>query len=493
MSKFIKLISLMLACLMLVSVLVSCNDTQQTDDPKESTDDSVATTVAQTEEEPKTKLPEMNWEGAEYRILGRQYTEDVFTNFEVDRDAMPEDVVGLAVWNRNTALMQKYGIDVVGTLVEKPFDSAKVFLDAGDDLYDLIICQNSNMQTFAMAGQLVNINNLNHINLEHDAWNDYANTQLTFGGKLYYTTNKFLLQDKHRTWIVWYNRTMARELNIGYLETEVFEGMWTLDRLIEIAKLGSAETNGEDGMTGGDKWGVTLSSIGNFAQLAYGSDFRLSDMGSDGYPTLIGATDRMVSILDKVLLLTSDTETCYVQALRPDGEGMSAAEIYREGRAVVMTHAVSWFSNLHRLDFEYGVLPAPKYTAEQDGYRCFPDANNGTLFAVPATIGDINKAGFGLQAISEESVATSYKEYVETKCKLQIAFDEDMSKCLNIIFDSIVYDIAFLDDYGGFAKVISSDIPKGYSNIYGRMYDKYKKKATNQIGKIKEAYAALPY
>ena len=152
---------------------------------------------------------------------------------------MPEDVVGLAVWNRNNALMEKYGIDVVGTLEEKPADSAKVFLGSGDDLYDLILCPISSYQAVAMEGFLVNIATLNYVDLENPCWNQYANEQLTFGGKLYYTTNKFMLQDKHRTWSIWYNRTLARELNIGYLETEVFEGTWTIDRLIEIAKIGA--------------------------------------------------------------------------------------------------------------------------------------------------------------------------------------------------------------------------------------------------------------
>ena len=495
MKTFIRLASLILAMLMLVSTFASCG--QPNDDKgQEETSDTVATTVGQTEDVNKSKLPEMNWEGKEYRVLGRDGSRyPVFENFEVDRDELPEDVVGVAVWNRNNTLMSKYGIDVVGTLVEPPIDLAKVFINAGDDMYDLVLLPNNMMQQFGTAGQLVNLKGLEHVDLEHDCWNDYANEQLTFGGKLYYTTNKFLLEDKHRTWIVWYNRTLASELNIGYLEQEVFDGTWTIDRMIEIAKLGSAETDGSDGMTSGDRWGVILSAKAIFGVLAYSCGFRLSEMQSDGYPALVGATDQMMSIIDKVLTLTADTETCFVEKLRPtdDENNANSAEIYRTGRAVMMVHCVSWFSNLPRLTFEYGVLPTPKYDAEQEDYYCSPNPPNGVLLAVPSTISDIKFAGFGLQAISEESVETSYKEYVETKCKLQIAFDEDMAKCLNIVFDNIVYDIAYLDDYGELKTKVVDMLITESSNMYSRLFAKFEKRAKNEMKTTKEAYAALSY
>ena len=489
----IKLTALLLALLMLVSVFVSCDSTDNNvDDESTSGSDTVASTEVETEAEPKTKLPEMNWEGKEYRIIGRLYSEENMTNFEVDRDEMPEDVVGLAVWNRNNALLQKYGIDVVGNLVEKPADEAKVFLEAGDDLYDLLLCQNNKMQPLATAGHFVNINNLNYIDFEQDCWSDYVNSQLNFGGKLYYTSNKFMIQDKHRTWIVWYNRTLSDELKLGRLEQEVFDGTWTMDRMIEISKTCVAEVDGQQGMSSGDRWGVILSNYNNISELCYGCGFRLSDMGSDGYPELVGATDQMLSIIDKFFELVSDSETCFVQGIRLDGDKGSAGTIFREGRAVVMTHALSWLSNLYKVDFEYGVLPAPKYTEEQERYLSIPGISNSSLLAVPATVGDIAFAGFALEAISEEAVDTSYKEYIDTKCKLQVAYDEDMSKCLNIIFDSIVYDITYIDDYGGLCKSFEG-MTAGMANTWSRNYDKYKKRAANEIKQIKEAYEKLEY
>ena len=233
---------------------------------------------------------------------------------------MPEDVVGLAVWKRNEALKAKYGLDVVGTLDEKHSERVATVCESGDDLFDLVTCQAGRLPAMANKGFFVDISKMKYINLEHDAWNDYANGQLTMGGRLFYTTNKFLLQDKHRTYLMWYNRQLARELNVGYLEQEVFDGTWTVDRLLEIMKIGSAEVNGEEGLTYGDRWGLVLHSTLNFAAFAYGMGFRISEIGTDGYPQLVGATDRIIAVIDKSLAITSDLDHCFTNALRPTAD-----------------------------------------------------------------------------------------------------------------------------------------------------------------------------
>lgn len=492
MKKFIKIMSLVLALLMVTSVLLACDNNDNNDDP--SKDSVVATTDAETKAQ--SKLPAMNWGGVDYRVLGTDATTKVFENFEVYRAEMPEDVVGVAVWNRNSTLLDKYGLNVTGTFYAEPGNVAKVSLDSGDDLYDLIICKGWQMEPFAKEGQLVNMANLKYIDFENDCWTDYAIDQMSFGGKLYYATNKFLLADKHRLWAIWYNRELARELNVGYLEQEVFDNTWTLERVAQIAKTCAGEVDGSEGMTSGDRWGLLLSSPANWVPLAYGSGFRVSQKGVDNYPVMIGATDEMLDIVDRVFEITTDMSTCFMQYLRPTENENSAqtSEIWLAGRGVLYTHCISFSSNLYMATFEYGVLPMPKYTEEQQDYFCFPDTGNGCLFAVPATVNDIEKAGFGLQAISEESVDTTYREYIDTKCKFQLAYDADMAKCFELIFDSYVYDVGFVNNYGEIGdKLLWKMMQEEQQNTYARLWGSNEKRAKVQIKRLKEAYEALPY
>ena len=477
----LKLVSLLLVLVTVVSAFAACGGNNDPVDNK-GTDDSVATTQA--------GLPEMNWDNTEYRILGREYSTNMFKNFEVDYKEMPEDVVGVAVWNRNMALLDKYGIDVVGIFEKDPKGKAKTSLESGDDIYSLIICPPEELHPFAMEGYLVDMAKAPYIDLDNEAWNSYANKQITMGGKIYYNTNKFLLQDKHRSWSMFYNRTLARELNIGYLEEEVFAGTWTIDKLIEVAKAGSAETDGIDGMTYEDRWGVDLASSYCFTQLLYGGGFRITEIGSSGSPELVGATDHMMSIIDKVYELILNKDDCFTHDTRPVAADNSreAMDIYFQGRAVIMAEALSELDNMGTIDFEFGILPNPKFNEDQDDYYAIPNLTNGSLFAIPATVEDVDFAGFALEAISEESAETTYYSYIETKCKLQDAYDEDAAKCLDIIFNGIVYDIAFTSNIGGLGKLVWNMVHLP-SNNYPKVLDRVKKIVDKELKDIKQTYA----
>ena len=500
MKNTIRILAFILALVMLSSAFVGCG--KKKDDGGEETtaaqnnggngaNNGGSDNAATEDAEYVSKLTGLRMEG-DYRILGFYSDDKGFCDFEVDYEEVPEDVVGQAVWNRNNTIKDKYGLDVVGTIqTEEVHKLAKVFLGAGDDQYDLMIVENDMLLGFAQEGDLVNINSLNYVDFDHEAWNKSINDQFTYGDKMYYTSNKFLLQEKHRTWMIWYNRTLAQQLNVGYLENEVFAGTWTMDRVIEIARTTSANTDGQEGMTSKDRWGFIGADPYSFAALAYGCGFRLSNKGNDGYPTLVGATDSVMSIVDKVIELSSNQNISFFSEYRPtsDENSMNLGEkVFRDGNSVLMSCTVHYLDYSNKFDFKYGVLPNPKYSVGQANYYSTPNWKNGHLLAVPATVSDIEKAGFGLEALAEESVETTYVAYIETKCKLQDAEDLDMAKCLGIIFDNVAWDVAFIDDLGGLGQVIRREVVLSGSNTFKRLYDKKQKRAKNLLADIKENY-----
>ena len=494
MKNIVRILAFLLALVMVASVFVGCKKTED-DEPEETT-----ATVENNDEEAGDDSPKSllkgNWDGAEYRILGHDDDNKGFCDFEVDYEEIPEDVVGKAVWDRNIAINDKYGLDVVGTITDgNVHEEAAIFIGAGDDQYDLIICQNQTLLNSAMAGDFVNINKLPHIDFRMDCWNKNVNSQFTYGDKMFYTSSKFLLQEKHRTWMIWYNRDLAQQLNVGYLEDEVFNNTWTIDRVIEIARETSANTDGKDGMTSTDRWGFVSSDPYSFGQLAYGCGFRLSTKAKDGYPKLVGATDEIDAILNKIFELSKNQNISFFSNYRPtqdeskvDGLG---EEVFKQGRAVLMAHCVAYLDNVSKLDFKYGVLPNPKYNTAQETYYSVPNWKHGHLFAVPVTVNDIEKAGFGLQAISEESVTTSYNAYIEERCKKQDAEDLDMAKCLETIFDGVVWDVAFIDNIGNLGDIMRGELLMNGSNNFASQYKTKESKAKRTIAQIKTKYSNL--
>jgi len=501
----LKFIALILVVLTVASVFSACafsmeeekKDNDKTDNDKTGSD-TVADTGAETSsEDTTTVVPDvdvLNWDGREYRILGRDHTMyDIFTSFEVWREDVPEDVVGKAVWDRNYDMLQNYGIDVKGYLKTDFNSAAKTMLDSGEDLYDLLILAPESFHPHAINGALVDLYGLDYINMAHDAWMDYPNRQLTMGGRLYYTTNKFLIQDKNRYWGLFYNRSMAKELNLGYFENMVFDGSWTMDKVIELAKAGTFELDGQQGLGKRDNWGVCAYEYYNFVQLAFGVGFRFTEHGPDGYPVLIGPTDDIISRLDKMYQLSTDSTALWSDERTGDmNTEDSSVHMFYGGRALMLIGSLSELQQIGGLaDFEYGVLPNPKYNEDQEIYHTIPNLMNGSLFGVPATISDKKFAGYALELISEKAVDTSYKAFIEVNCKLQKAQDEDAAKCLQIIYEGVVYDIAFVSDIGGLGSMLWRQVAGSTTNNYSRLFKRSERIVNAEIEKVRAAYAAL--
>ena len=497
MKNFIKVISLILALIMMAAAFASCNNSDENKNKKDPNANQTQTDSSESD------IEVIDWDGSEYRILGRSNNTNGYSwswHFEIDRDELPEDVVGKAVWERNLDMSMNYGINVKSYLEADCNGRADAVLGAGEDLYDLMLLSPEKFTPLSVQGNMLDLYSLDYINTEHDAWQDYPNEQLSMGGKLYYTTNKFLLQDKNRCWLFFYNREMAAELNLGHFEDLVFDGTWTIDKVVELAKQATSDSDGQPGMTKKDTWGVAVAEHYSFAQIAYGAGFRLTEQASDGYPELIGAVDNMMRRLDKVYTLTGNYDIYFCdQRIAPNGivnYNDCAYHIFYDGRALFHPGVLSQLDSLldtvpMECDFEYAPLPNPKFDEKQESYYSIPNLGNGSLLGVPATVIDTSFAGYALELISEKSVNTTYKAYIEDKCLLQDVVDEDAARCLRLVFDGIVYDVAFICNIGDLGLMMRNDLGKYSTNTFKRLFDANSKAANIAINEIRDSYASL--
>ena len=487
MKKFVKLISFLLVLFMMVAAFAACNKKEGPEKEK-----GPSTSVSGGEGD----LEVINWEGLEYRVLGKNSSTNAWAkHFEVwcEDGEMPEDVMGKAVWQRNQDMSENYGIEVVGYLDTNCNDLASTAIESGDDMYDLMLLSPEKFNPLAVEGKLLDLYTLDYVNLDHDGWMDYPNENLTMGGKLFYTTNKFLVQDKNRYWGVFYNRDMAAELNLGYFEDWVFDGTWTIDKVIEVAKKATYEKDGQPGLGKGDNWGVGCDEYYNVTQLFYGVGFRLSDIDAAGYPSLVGATNDMISRLDKVfeLVLNKEAFWCDQQYGKVDWNDC-AVQMFERGNVLIEPIVLSELQTKSAaVSFSFGVLPNPKYDERQEKYYTIPNLGNGSLLGVPVTVCDVPFAGYALELITEKSVNTTYKAFIEVTCKLQKVQDEDAARCLEIIYDGVVYDLAFVCDLGGAGQLVWNTLAKSSQNNWTRLFNSNKEKIDKAITEIRDAYAAL--
>ncbi len=441
-----------------------------------------------------SKLPETyDWGGEEYNILGRDGgAYHMFTNFEIYAEDAIGDVVSSAVWTRNQTLQDKYNFIVKSKLVSSVASYIKTLYDSGEDAYDLVIYQACDIQAHAIKGYLNELEDIPNINIDNESWNPNIVEQLRFGGKLYYGTSDFLLQDKNRYYIMVYNRELAKDYEYGYLEEMVDNNTWTLENMEKIIRNYAHEVDGIEGIVGADAYGIGADCYNTFAVLALGAGFRWSTMNEQGYPELLGATDKMLSILDRVLSFASDELLVLYPEEFTAKDYNSTTMVFKEERCLILACFLSNFNpnggTLTDTELEYGFLPYPKYDTNQETYLTDPNVQNSSLFAIPITVEDLDAAGFFLQAISEESNRVTMPAYYETRCKLRNAYDQRCSDMLDVIFEHVVYDTVCMSNIGGLRGIVNDLIPSLKANVYARAFAQNQSKAQTEIDKIIEAY-----
>lgn len=480
-----RTLCLALALLTVLPLLFACKKKGDTDGDG-SKEDSV-TTLAPAGDE----LPDTDWMGRTFRVLGRDggaYT--MFTNFEIYSESVSKEVVPNAVWERNNALKEKYNFDISQKLEKDVAGKAQLGYAAGEDNYDLVLYQITKVQAHAQTGYLADLNLVPYLNFDKDCWNAYANKQLTMVGKLYYTVSDFLLSDKNRTYINVYNRELARQENLGYLEDLVTAGKWTLEEAKRLSTLVTKEVNGDNKHTEEDAFGLVMDSYNAFVAFSYGGGLRLSSINKEGEVALNKVTTKTADIISKVIDLTCNTE----QAMFcNDYNNWSIAnEVFYAERALISTTFPSVFetSLKEKCEFEFGILPFPKYDENQTNYYTIPDSTNSVLFAIPVANQDLNFAGFCLEALSEASTETTLNAFYEVKCKLQDSYDLRCAQMLDLIFANVVYDVVLVGDFGGLASLLKSDLPSKKMNLYASMHKVRSSAAQVEIDKLINDYTA---
>ena len=502
MKTSLRILALLCALLMLMSCFVGCK--------KKNKDDPAATTTVaagpsgssddSTEDEGAIKfsLPDADWGGEECLVLGHAAEgTPQFENLEIWREEVSDDVVGKAVWERNLLLEEKFNFVVNQKLVKVVKNEMADVFGSGQDLYDLCIYRPFDAAKHAEEEYLLDLSMVDYIDLEHESWDQNVTAQLSIGNSVYFTVSDFLIQDKDRTEVIFYNREMARQANKGYLEDKVKDGTWTVEYFGDLVKEFSKDGDGNqqlgdykaDGT--GDYFGLGLPGYDSFATFSFGAGIKLSELNEYGEITIVNAQEKSGNIVDALGKFLFDTSQSFFVTDMPTIHGMDTdykahCQLFSWSRMMFCSDVLSSLDRIHEgapmsemIDFEYSFLPYPKYESGMDTwYTSTPSGTTGAVVAIPITVAQPEQSGFFLQALSEASTSTSLFAFYEQKCKIQNSQDALASEMLDTIFDCVRYDIAAMYNFGKLFTMLSNfgyqkrnSFERGFQQRYGAAQD----------------------
>ena len=211
---------------------------------------------------------------------------------------------------RNNLLEAKLGV----TLNEIRTSESSTMTDllknnhlSGSMLYDIAMPYFHDAAQLAPDGLFLNLYDYDEqIRFEADYWDNRCAEDVSVAGKLYFTTGDLSLLTFDCTHCLIFNKTLLKDLGIEENPYQlVKDGEWTIDKLHEMAKQATYDSDGVTGMTYKDTWGLFVN--GNYAtSLFVASGERLSRKNADDMPIITVDSENAVRVMDKIVSLFSD-------------------------------------------------------------------------------------------------------------------------------------------------------------------------------------------
>lgn len=437
-----KLLSAALAAVMLAASLSSCGKPGV---PIETTASTTAATNAVTEATEAEFVPTGEKYGGEFTILVSSKDSNgnlalkTFDESSTDRSTLDE-----AVYRRMKTVEELY--DIRFNIIEdmggnnQALTKLLTAASAANDDYDAAVVAAYDAVPLASAAALRNLDSISSIHLEKSRWDQKANEDLKLRGLMYFSTGDIDFWDDMQQNVVGFNKQVKRDLNIeDDFYTVVADGEWTLDKLAEYAKQATEDINSDNVMDMSDKFGIITWDDSIYAVFE-GSGERVVTIADDGSLKLtLTGNERIVNVLSKY------TDICFggdaINYQRSPNTSQQAIEMFSGDRALFFLGRLQSLDNYRNMDTDYGILPYPKYDAEQSDYHTAASPYHMTFFCIPSSAANPEKSGAVLDALAYYGAELLTPSYYEKTLTGQYFRDEDSAATLELMAATRAYDI----------------------------------------------------
>ncbi|MBQ3858961.1 MAG: hypothetical protein II779_00415, partial [Clostridia bacterium] len=386
---------------------------------------------------------ELGLDGYETNILLRLEGYE-WSNPDIVAEETTGERLNDAVFNRNEWLAETYGFTIKAGYSSGDATELKTLAAAGDDAYDIAFPQARAGASMAQSGILTDLSSVAYLDFGNPAWSRMFTDMLKIGGKLYYAAGDISVNSYQAVISLLFNKQMAVDYHLDDPYTLVREGGWTMDRFDAMCSATAEDLNGDGSMTADDQWGLILQTSKGGIVMYYGCGEHLAALNEEEEPYWSVGRERSVDVYNRVRTLLYERGSCYECA---DYDTLS---LFSEGRSLFLQAALFHVDTLRQSETDFGILPMPKYDADQEEYVQSADGWCISPLVIPSIVGNKDRAGLIAEALAEASSVKVKPEYYEIILKGKLTRDEESAEMLDIIYTNFVVDPADLYQWGNF-------------------------------------------
>ena len=453
-----QMLSLTLIALML---LTSCGNTAA-DSGMVSDSSRPADTTTSEDTEITDDLGEYDFKQRNFNIV--YSAEQLGQTWPYCTEEINGDILNDAVYYRETNVEDRFNVDITwfstGGVLNEVSDAFRTSVMSGDQNYQLAINHMfAGFNACISEGLLYDFNKMDAINLDKPWWNQSARDSLEIGGALL-TMSGDIIYSYYDT--IYFNKQIMDKFHIPYPYEKVLDGTWTWDYLAEITKGVSMDLDGDNVWTDADQYGFVIDENGStMTRLIHSNGMTMASTDEAGRPVLDNLmSDKLQSIIEKYCSFVWEDERCYFSGKTDETK---CADMFAKGSSMMMHTQTAKLSSLRDVNFEFGIVPLPKYDEAQDGYHTLASTQ---MLLLPADMDDPEFVGVVLEALCAESYRQVVPVLYDVVYQNKYLRDSESETMFNLIRGSLVYDLNW--NYGDGSQIsylVSRTVGKQNSDV----------------------------
>lgn len=438
------------------------------------------------------QVPKLNFKGETFHaaFIGHysgSHNNGMFFAFEESPDNMEA-----AVYRRTQKVKEYLNIEIAYTEEVKSEEYQALFR-AGDDLYQLLMLSIPDenryqedmlwtayiIKPYVSQGYLYNLDTLPYVDFTADWWDREQMDVLRLGKNTYLGVSDFSIT--HPAAIV-FNKDIVEDNNLENPYDLVYSGKWTLDKFMELASSVINDVNGDGEYGEEDICGLLIGDQTQYNSFFPGCGQFVTKKGENGRIELALNTEKSLDLFDKLATIHDTNGFAYYTTVEEQ------LRCYENGKALFMLGFASTMEDMTNTEFDVGIVPFPKYNEEQEEYMSLAW---GGMMGVSGIIRNPELVGAALELLSWESDNLVVPTYYDVLLKTRYAHDPETRDMMDILFDSIVYEVAaaYFSMSPGLCEMFYAAVGParfGQRN-FAAVYRAYKSPALNQIEEFYEA------
>ena len=399
----------------------------QTDIGGDSASESVSETETETTAYISDDLPDEDFGGYAFRILSCYFHDQELATF-ITYDELTGVPVNDELFYSKTKNEERFNVNI--SWIETGNEdagktTAMSAVNAGDDLFDMLIGKDKNTVALGKAGVLLNLHDVEEFNFDKPWWPSHAVEAWTVANKLFAASNYMSYCGIHWTRIITFNKDWAEQLQLEMPYNAVREGKWTLDMLNQLTENVTNDVDGNGVIDSSDNIAFVSNGTWYCLQEAVGIPIYRRDENGNLYADM--DVERADGYLEKMRALTTGDKY---------SSNVDCETMFASGKALfAYTEVADAYEQYRESDVRYGILPTPKYDETQESYV---SSCTDVPWGIPKTVKGEQQhiVGTICEALSCYNYNNMLPVYLESALKSRAADSADDSEMLQLIADS---------------------------------------------------------